>query len=63
APIQASQETEPAREHIVRRGETLASIARQHNIHVDALRFLNDLRDNDLPVGLRLRIPPKQGDG
>ena len=62
-PVQASQETEPAREHIVRRGETLASIARQHNIHVDALRFLNDLRDNDLPVGLKLRIPPKQGDG
>jgi N-acetylmuramoyl-L-alanine amidase len=62
-PVQASQETEPAREHVVRKGESLASIARQHNIHVDALRFLNDLRDNDLPVGLRLRIPPKQGDG
>lgn len=63
APVQASREADSPREHVVRKGETLASIARQHNIHIDALRFLNDLQDNDLPVGLKLRIPPKQGDG
>jgi hypothetical protein len=30
---------------------------------VDALRFINDLWDADLPVGLRLRIPSRQEDG
>lgn len=63
APIQAEHEAEPAREHIVRRGETLASIARHYNINVEALRFLNDLRDSDPPIGLKLRIPARQGDG
>jgi len=48
----------PVREHVVRRGETLSSIARQYNVHIDALRFFNDLRGSELPVGLRLRIPP-----
>ena len=62
-PVQATISGEPAREHVVRRGDTLASIARQYNIHVDALRFINDLRDADLPVGLRLRIPSRQEDG
>ena len=54
---------DPPREHVVRRGETLVSIARQYNIHVDALRFINDMWGADLPVGLRLRIPSRQGDG
>jgi N-acetylmuramoyl-L-alanine amidase len=62
-PVQATVSGEPAREHVVRRGDTLASIARQYNIHVDALRFINDLWDADLPVGLRLRIPSRQEDG
>ncbi len=62
-PVQAVTSGEPAREHVVRKGDTLVSIARQYNIHVDALRFINDLRDADLPVGLRLRIPSRQGDG
>jgi N-acetylmuramoyl-L-alanine amidase len=63
SPVQAAAPAEPARQHVVRKGETLASIARQYNIHVDALRFINDLRDADLQVGLRLLIPPRQGDG
>jgi N-acetylmuramoyl-L-alanine amidase len=62
-PVQAAISNEPAREHVVRKGDTLGSIARQYNIHVDALRFINDLWDADLPVGLRLRIPSRQGDG
>lgn len=49
------------REHLVRRGDTLASIARQYNVHVDVLRFFNELRGNDLEVGMRLRIPPAEG--
>ena len=52
-----------AREYVVRRGDTLSSIARRHEIHIDALRFLNDLQGNDLPVGLKLRIPARAGDG
>ncbi len=43
-------------EHIVRPGETLAGIARQHNIHIEALRFLNNLGDKEPPVGARLRL-------
>jgi N-acetylmuramoyl-L-alanine amidase len=62
-PVQAAASSETAREHVVRKGDTLGSIARQYNIHVDALRFINDLWDADLPVGLRLRIPSRQGDG
>jgi N-acetylmuramoyl-L-alanine amidase len=62
-PLQATISGEPSREHVVRKGDTLGSIARQYNIHVDALRFINDLWDADLPVGLRLRIPSRQEDG
>lgn len=51
-----------AREHIVKPGETLSAIARMYDIHVDALRFLNDIRSNDLPVGSKLRIPARSGD-
>jgi N-acetylmuramoyl-L-alanine amidase len=61
--LQAAISDEPAREHVVRKGDTLGSIARQYNIHVDALRFINDLWSADLPVGLRLRIPSRQEDG
>jgi N-acetylmuramoyl-L-alanine amidase len=54
---------EPVREHIVRRGETLTSIARQYNVHVEALRFFNDLAGPDVPVGYRLQLPPAEGGG
>jgi LysM repeat protein len=47
---------------VVRRGDTLTSISRQYKVHVDVLRFFNELADNDLPVGLRLRIPPPESD-
>jgi N-acetylmuramoyl-L-alanine amidase len=65
APSPAAGEPAPAagvREHVVRRGETLNSISRLYNVHVDALRFFNDLRGSELPVGLKLRIPPPRGD-
>jgi len=64
APVQAQKpDSTAAREHVVRRGETLTSIARQYNVNVDALRFFNDLRGNVAPVGFKLHIPVSQGDG
>ena len=62
APDPAPTVTASAREHVVKPGETLSAIARQYDIHVDALRFLNELHSNDLPVGFKLRIPVRNGD-
>lgn len=63
-PVQAAiSPSELPREYVVRKGDTLVSIARKYDIHIDALRFINNLWDADLPVGLRLRIPANQGDG
>ncbi len=53
----AATESSGAREHVVQPGETLAAIARMYDIHVDVLRFINNISDNDLLVGSRLRIP------
>lgn len=63
-PVEPSTPSTPlvAREHVVKSGETLSAIARLYDIHVDALRFLNDIRENDLPAGTRLRIPARSGD-
>jgi N-acetylmuramoyl-L-alanine amidase len=44
-------------EHVVRVGDTLASIARQYNVSIDVLRFLNELTSDELPIGARLRLP------
>ena len=52
-----------ARVHVVKPGETLSAIARLYDIHVDALRFLNDIQGNELAVGTRLQIPGRAGDG
>ncbi len=66
-PIPSTQATQAltvsrGQEHVVKAGETLSAIARLYDIHVDVLRFLNDIRSNDLPVGLKLRIPARSGD-
>ncbi len=54
---------DPPRGHVVRAGETLASIARQYDVHADVLRFLNDLQGDNPPVGRRLKLPAKGADG
>jgi N-acetylmuramoyl-L-alanine amidase len=61
---QAAQDLTVSRgqEHVVKSGETLSAIARMYDIHVDVLRFLNDIHNNDLPVGLKLHIPARSGD-
>lgn len=43
--------------HIVRRGQTLGSIARAYGVSVDDLRAANGLRGDLIFVGQRLRIP------
>jgi N-acetylmuramoyl-L-alanine amidase len=49
------------REHVVRPGETLVTIARRYNLHVDALRFFNNLTEAEPKAGTRLRLPPEAG--
>jgi N-acetylmuramoyl-L-alanine amidase len=48
-------------EHVVQQGETLVSIASRYNLHVEALRFFNNLPEAEPPVGMRLRLPPEGG--
>jgi membrane-bound lytic murein transglycosylase D len=45
------------RTHTVRTGETLADIARRHNVSADDLRKLNSLRGGRLTPGQRLILP------
>ena len=45
------------RSHLVRRGETLAAIARKYDVKVDTLRVVNNLTDNEPAIGRRLYIP------
>lgn len=49
--------------HTVREGDTLFSISRQYDITVGELREWNDLEEESLSMGMRLRIsPPEQQD-
>lgn len=43
--------------HVVRKGDTLFTLARRYNTTVDAIRKLNNLNGNNLAVGKRLRVP------
>jgi membrane-bound lytic murein transglycosylase D len=45
------------RQHKVKSGDTLFSLARQYSTTVDALRALNNLKGNSLKVGSILRVP------
>ena len=44
------------RVHIVQPGDTLSAIARLYDVHMDTLRFANNLSDNKLKVGRKLVI-------
>ena len=45
------------REHRVRRGETLSTIARRHSLTADELRELNELDGDAIQAGQRLLVP------
>lgn len=46
-----------SRVHVVQPGDTLSAIAKAYGIHVDALRFANNLTSSELKVGSKLVIP------
>lgn len=46
--------------YIVKRGDTLYSIARENNVNVDELRRVNNLTSNLLNIGQRLVIPTRE---
>lgn len=52
----ASVKTNRARNHKIRSGDTLFSLAKQYNTTVDNLRSLNNLKNNNLKVGTQLRV-------
>ncbi|HJV23791.1 MAG TPA: LysM peptidoglycan-binding domain-containing protein [Holophagaceae bacterium] len=45
--------------HVVRKGETLFSIARQYGVSVEELRSWNRLKGNKVQLGARLRLHPR----
>lgn len=47
-----------AREHVIKRGDTLGHIARRYQVSLNSLRGFNALKSDTLRVGERLRIPP-----
>ena len=51
----ATQQT--LRTHVVHKGDTLESIARQYGTSTSALRALNNLNTDTVRVGVKLRIP------
>lgn len=43
--------------HIVKKGETLYSISKNYNVTVDAIVAYNNLADNSLSIGQKVKIP------
>jgi N-acetylmuramoyl-L-alanine amidase len=46
-----------AREHVIKRGETLSGIATQYNISAQILRVANRLKNDSVRIGQVLQIP------
>ena len=55
---QLSRAQRMAREHVIRRGDTLSQIAQRYNVSVSRIQAENRLRGNNIRVGQVLRIPP-----
>lgn len=61
APSTESADTEPAfRYHVVKKGDTLSSIARHYKTDVKTLRELNDMKGSDIRMGDRLIVGKKE---
>lgn len=50
-----------AREHVIKRGDTLGHIAQHYRVSLNTLRNYNGLKSDRLRVGDTLRIPPTDG--
>lgn len=50
-----------ARQHVIRRGDTLSDIAQRYGVTLTSLRKSNNLRDDKLLVGAVLNIPSNGG--
>ena len=46
--------------HIVEKGETLFSISKKFKVSVDSLKSWNNMKDNSVSTGKKLRIKPKK---
>jgi N-acetylmuramoyl-L-alanine amidase len=55
---QLSRDNRMARQHVIRRGDTLSGIAERYKISIGRIRNENQLRSNSIKVGQVLRIPP-----
>jgi LysM repeat protein len=49
--------SEPARQHVVRKGDSLARIARRYSVSVKAIRSRNELASSLIHPGQVLQIP------
>ena len=47
-----------AREHVIKRGDTLGHIAKRYQVSLNRLRGFNSLENDTLRIGETLRIPP-----
>lgn len=60
-----TQRSEKPRDQVivypVKAGETLASIAKDHGVSVDTIKWANDLKKDTLSIGQELNIPPVTG--
>lgn len=55
--IMASTRAAPSIQHVIRRGDTLTSLAGRYNVSVRRIRVANSLNNDQIRVGQRLVIP------
>jgi LysM repeat protein len=57
SPRAATRQLRPYRTYVVKKGDTLWSVAKRFNVDVEKLKYLNGLKGSTLPPGKVLRIP------
>lgn len=55
-PLSSDEAAEPARVHVVKRGETLSSIGRKYGLSVAKLKRMNGLKSSRVSAGRRLKL-------